>query len=124
MPPAYSAADAEWVRKFWLENDRTKIHLQKLRRLARPPSQGNTINIKGHYGQRHTVQAATPNHTKVYFFGGSTMWGSGVDDARTNPSYFAKLSGMHAENFGERAWVAHQSLVLFINCCKRATGRT
>jgi hypothetical protein len=114
VPAAYAAADHEWVRKFWLENDRTKSTYRSYVGWRGLPSQGETITIAGHYGQRHTVQAAAPSDTKVYFFGGSTMWGSGVDDARTIPSYFAKLSGMHTENFGERAWVAHQSLVLLM----------
>ena len=42
------------------------------------------------------------------------MWGTGADDANTIPSQFAQLSGFRAENFGESAYTAHQSLVLLI----------
>jgi hypothetical protein len=114
LPPGYDRADAAWLRTHWLENDRTKTVYRSYVGWRGVPSNGETINIEGHYGQRRTVGPGESNQVKVYFFGGSAMWGSGVDDARTIPSYFAAITGAHAENFGERAWVAHQNLMLLV----------
>lgn len=52
----------------------------------------------------------------VHFFGGSTMWGTGVDDAHTIPALFSRLS-KHSEvyNHGEKAFASRQELDLLIN---------
>jgi lysophospholipase L1-like esterase len=75
---------------------------------------GTTIVVEGPYLQRRTVNTAAPNGKSVFFFGGSTMWGTGVDDTGTIPSQFAAITGMHAENFGETGYTAHQNLVLLL----------
>jgi hypothetical protein len=80
----------------------------------REPFQGKTINLVGPYALRATVGAADPAKPSVYFFGGSTMIGMGVDDANTIPSLVVQLGGYRASNFGETAYTAHQSLVLLI----------
>ena len=36
----------------------------------------------------------------VWFFGGSTMWGTGADDNRTIPSIFSKETGENRSEFG------------------------
>ncbi len=75
---------------------------------------GKTITISGPYRQRRTVGHTDATKPSVYFFGGSTMWGTGADDAHTIPSQFAQLSGFRVENFGEVAYTSHQSLMLLI----------
>src|SRR5262245_8802197 len=60
---------------------------------------------------RPTVNDNTSGDRKTYFFGGSTMWGSGVPNARTIPSQFAAITGMHSENYGELGYTTHQSLL-------------
>jgi hypothetical protein len=60
------------------------------------------------------VNSAAPGAKTAYFFGGSTMWGQGSNDAGTIPSQFAALTGFRAENFGERGWIAQQSLVMLM----------
>jgi lysophospholipase L1-like esterase len=74
----------------------------------------STVNVEGSYNQRRTISPVGAAGPKVYFFGGSTMWGSGADDAGTIPSQFAEISGLHAENFGELGWNAHQSIMQLI----------
>ena len=39
------------------------------------------------------------------------MWGDGANDAGTIPSQFASLTGIFSENFAERGYTAHQSLI-------------
>jgi hypothetical protein len=72
------------------------------------PDRGSSVG--GRYLQRRTVNGGASGAT-AYFFGGSSMWGVGADDAGTIPSQFAAITGMQAENFGELGWTAHQSLV-------------
>lgn len=78
------------------------------------PFSGEAINIMGPYGQRRTVGKPIVDRPKVYFFGGSTMWGTGVDDGSTIPSLFTQMTGFPAENFGQTGYTAHQSLLLLI----------
>jgi lysophospholipase L1-like esterase len=80
----------------------------------REPFRGETINIEGPYSQRRTINAGTSDEKTAYFFGGSTMWGTGSNDSGTIPSQFAAITGIHSENFGETAYTAHQGLVFLI----------
>jgi lysophospholipase L1-like esterase len=67
----------------------------------------------GRYPQRRTINP-NPDSRKVYFFGGSTMWGLHITDKDTIPSHFAALTNFHSENFGEIGYTAHQGLVLLL----------
>ena len=75
---------------------------------------GETLNVEGPYGQRRTINAQSPVGKSAYFFGGSTMWGVGSSDEGTIPSQFSAITGTRSENFGERGWTAHQSLMQLI----------
>jgi len=78
------------------------------------PRASEGVNVEGRYLQRRTLNNPASGEPKIYFFGGSTMWGTGVDDASTIPSLFAARTGIHSENFGEAGYVAHQNLALLI----------
>ena len=80
----------------------------------RKPFTGETINVDGPYRQRRTINDGADGAKKAYFFGGSTMWGTGANDAGTIPSQFAALTRIHSDNFGEAGYTAHQSLSLLI----------
>ncbi len=71
-------------------------------------------NVEGPYLQRRTVADPAPSPRQIWFFGGSTMWGSGDFDADTIPSKFAARTGTAPENFAEVGWTAHQSLLYLI----------
>lgn len=64
--------------------------------------------------QRPTVNGKTTGDQKIYFFGGSTMWGLGVSESETIPSAFAAATGLHSENYGNVGYTSHQSLVLLL----------
>lgn len=72
-------------------------------------------------GVRRTIQPfdATAK-TKIWMFGGSTMWGTGVLDRHTLPSLLAArlqregVRDFHVTNFGETAYVATQSLLTLL----------
>ena len=77
---------------------------------------GETINIVG--GLRKTIKTnkeLNDSSEVFWFFGGSTTWGSGVDDANTYPSIFSSLTGLDSLNFGESGYVARQSLSFLQN---------
>lgn len=93
LPPADYRSHVGWRRVAWAK---TGVH------------------VEGPYAQRRTVNAGATADRKVYFFGGSTMWGDGAPDQATIPSQFAKKTGFHSENFGEPGYTAHQSLSLLI----------
>jgi hypothetical protein len=107
-------AKIKWARTHFAEFDSLGAEYVSYIGWRRAPFKGETINIVGPLAQRATVGTPDPNKPSVYFFGGSTMWGTGTDDANTIPSLVTQLGGFRAENFGESAWVAHQSLVLLM----------
>jgi lysophospholipase L1-like esterase len=73
-----------------------------------------SINVEGPYLQRRTMNGNTRGDRKVYFFGGSTVWGLGAEDATTIPSHFAAMTGLASENFGEFGYTAHQGLIVLL----------
>jgi hypothetical protein len=107
-------ADTKWAKKHFEEYREQKNKYKSFVGWQRKPYSGTTVNVSGPYMQRQTVGRSDPEKPTVYFFGGSTMWGVGSDDASTIPSQFSRLSGSAAENFGDIAFTAHQSLVLLI----------
>lgn len=75
---------------------------------------GKTITIED--GRRRTLQGnVSADASHYWFFGGSTTWGTGVTDALTYPSMFARRNGVHVANLGETAYIARQSLAYFQN---------
>jgi len=76
---------------------------------------GNTINIDN--GLRKTMNniQSDPLKSQTWFFGGSTTWGTGVNDDFTYPSIFAKKTNDFVINFGESGYIARQSLAYLQN---------
>ena len=72
---------------------------------------GKNINIKN--GVRNTIKNFQNNNKSqaVHFFGGSTIWGSGLSDEFTIPSKFAYISKTNTYNYGETAYIGMQSLI-------------
>tara|TARA_Y100000996_G_C22501567_1_gene634639 strand:+ start:181 stop:1290 length:1110 start_codon:yes stop_codon:yes gene_type:complete len=77
--------------------------------------ESETINIKNGLRQTYKNEMQSDNSSKYYFFGGSTTWGTGVNDDNTFPSMFAKLTGLEATNYGEKGYIARQSLAYLSN---------
>ncbi len=70
-------------------------------------------NISGPYNARKSKGESINN--SVWFFGGSTMWGTGASDWQTIPSHFNSLTNIPVYNFGETGWTSRQSLNQLIN---------
>ncbi len=76
-----------------------------------------TVNIDVAGNRKHTKgQQNNEATTTVGFFGGSSMWGSGVDDDSTIPAFFDQLTDeFHVTNYGERGYTSRQNLDHLIN---------
>jgi hypothetical protein len=110
--PNYAGVD--WARTHFEEFGALSSQYFSYIGWRREPFQGKTITLTGPYAQRATIGAAASGKPSVYFFGGSTMWGTGADDANTIPSLVTQIGGYRSENYGESAYTAHQSLVLLV----------
>ena len=83
----------------------------------RRPFQGRYISVDGQ-GVRTTLNSRCddPKSLRIWMFGDSVLWGSGVSDADTIPSQLARVyaaSGQNVciTNYAEQAWVSTQELV-------------
>ena len=68
---------------------------------------GETITVVD--GIRRTNNTNLDSEHEYWFFGGSSTWGTGVNDENTYPSLFAQQSGYLTRNFGESNYIARQS---------------
>ena len=108
-------AGQPWAAVHFAEMQAQKTDFMAYLGWRRRPFQGQTITVEPGMQIRRTPtvrnDSAAPS---VYFFGGSTMWGAGADDARTIPALYQQAVGGTVLNFGENGWTAHQSLNQFI----------
>ncbi len=116
--------EQEWGRVYWREYDAAwedRSHNFDPYLLWRnEPFKGETININSN-GLRVTPGAdCTPDSYKVFTFGGSTMWGTGVPDWGTIPAFLQSELAKQADqpvcvvNYSEQAWVSTQSVIQLI----------
>jgi hypothetical protein len=110
--PNYAGSD--WAPKLFEEMRATSTVYYSYIGWRRRPYHGEFVNVVGKYDERLTIEPRQPKNATVFFFGGSTMWGTGSPDSGTIPSQFARLSGLEARNFGETAYTAHQNLEMLI----------
>ncbi len=116
--------NANWAQEYYkefheAENSRWSSYVY----WRRKSYQGQYINVDSQ-GLRKTWHAkpepaASDARATVFFFGGSTLWGTGARDDFTIPSIFAKqlaAKGIHANviNFGESGYVSTQEIILLI----------
>ena len=106
--------DSPWAKQHFREFAALTMKHMSYIGWRRKEFTGQTITVGGRYLQRRTVNNRNDKDATAYFFGGSTMWGTGAPDDQTIPSQFNAITGIHAENFGESAYVARQNLVMLI----------
>lgn len=105
--PAYSEYD--WADRHFDEFSALETDYWDYYVWRRRDFQGDTVNIADGVRETWTPPQITQER-EFWFFGGSTTWGTGVDDEHTYPSLFAKETGYIAKNFGESGYIASQSL--------------
>jgi hypothetical protein len=113
LQPYY--ADADWAQDHFAEYRQLSSAYEAFYGWRYRPFRGRTIEI-GENGLRRTFASSELAPRAIAaFFGGSAMWGTGARDDETIPSFFVKKnSDFEAINFGQFAYVAHQSLNLFL----------
>jgi hypothetical protein len=83
------------------------------------PHQGNFFNIDDE-GMRRTLNPASGDDKKIFLFGGSTIWGSGVSDQDTVPSRLAEdlaargWKNFQIKNFAQPGYVSTQSVIALL----------
>lgn len=121
-------ADKPWARQF-LEDEEAiasaMVRYEPFTVWRHPPYQSSTVNVDA--SRRRVVPATSqaPDALQVFFFGGSTMWGTSSPDWATLPNQVVELfqgrstRPLHAVNFGESAWVSTQSLIALQQALQR-----
>lgn len=85
---------------------------------------GQYVNIDKE-SLRRTINVSCNKPRTLHVYGGSSVWGMGVSDADTIPSWLAKTISQkktgcwYVENFGERAYVSSQDLNRFVSNVRR-----
>lgn len=105
--------DIEWAETHFTEFRKIKTAYRPFVAWRRQGFRGSTINVDATYGIRWS--SGQQFDGSVYFLGGSTMWGTGADDATTIPSAFHRHTGLPVLNVGESAYTTRQSLDMLLN---------
>ena len=105
--PAYT--DKNSARKFFRDFSRTRSAYSSYDEMRREPFASETINIDRD-GLRVTPGGPANPMRILSLFGGSTMWGTGVDDAHTISALVQRLFPDAAVvNYGQSAFVSAQN---------------
>ena len=114
---AYRASleDGDAAIRFYREKKQLKTRYVPYTAWSRKPFSGETITINREGDRIHPLTTEHPIQ-HVRFFGGSTMWGSGVDDHNTIPANFNALhEDSRAYNHGEAGFVSRQGVARLVN---------
>ncbi len=107
--------DISWAEKHFFEFAKLSTTYYDYITWRRDDFTGETINISNGVRITSTSQIENNDIPDYFFFGGSTTWGTGVNDANTYPSLFAKRLATRVHNFGETGYIARQSLAYLNN---------
>lgn len=113
----YAFSDEPWITGLLRERDRTRGEVAPVTgwRGARKNQRGTYLNIRD--GHRVSYQPSDPALT-VWYFGGSTMYGSSQRDDHTIPSVIAHLAehdgiNIRSVNFGIESFNNYQETMAF-----------
>ncbi|WP_255048793.1 hypothetical protein [Lacihabitans sp. CS3-21] len=120
--PVYK--DSKYAKLIFDEFNGLQTQYKSYIEWQRKPYNGITVHIDEN-GQRYDPKRLNIRGQKqVYFFGGSTMWGTGVDDANTIPTLFKKTTNFNSYNvynLGESGYDSRQTLEALINLLNTGT---
>ena len=101
--------DISWAEQYFQDQGELRHSYHDYLVWAPDQIKTETINI-GEGGYRRTVQSIAPNGEVVWLFGGSTLFGLGVNDTNTIPSQLARISNRPIRNFGVNGYVSRQNV--------------
>ncbi|NDV27817.1 SGNH/GDSL hydrolase family protein [Desulfovibrio sp. JC010] len=108
--------NTSWAEKHFQEFDSLASTYSSYVGWRRKPYTGKTIIIDENGFRINPESSHCNNKKSIWFFGGSTMWGTGSSSQYTIPAYFEHLNPAYcSKNFGESAWRSRQELALLIN---------
>ncbi len=109
----------DWSERYYAEKRGLSTSYHDYISWRRNDYAGETINIVDGIRRSSTTDAvqggSAQDGREYWFFGGSTTWGTGVNDDNTYPSVFARRNRVPVKNFGESGYIARQSLALLQN---------
>jgi hypothetical protein len=109
--PSYD--DAAFARRVLAEQAVAPIEFVPFVEWRHAPFRGETLTVDER-GLR--VHGAREPGVPIGFFGGSAMWGEGVEDGATIPAAFDALTSGHAvTNYAEHGWTSRQNLAQLVN---------
>ena len=108
----------EWAVKHYKEFDKLDTCYKDFYVWRRCDFKGQTINVID--GIRKTKLNGNKHSNfkqfdQISFFGGSTVWGTGVNDLTTLPSMFVEETNNYTINYGESGYISLQELSLLQN---------
>lgn len=110
-----SLKDQDLARLIYREKKQLQTRYVPYMAWSRKPFSGKTTTINGEGDRTHPLITDSPIR-HIRFFGGSTMWGSGVDDHNTIPAHFNALhQDYRAYNHGQSGFVSRQGLARLVN---------
>jgi lysophospholipase L1-like esterase len=121
-------ASQPWTPRFEADQNgiaSAKVEYQPFTVWRRPPYSSGTVNVNADGLRVVPGSRCEEGAPRIFFFGGSTMWGTSSPDEGTIPALFLRevspLSGgpLCVKNFGESAWVSTQSVIALINAIQR-----
>ena len=102
-----------WTKRHYLELDKLSTKYYDFVVWGRDDFNGETITIKNGYRMNNVNENFTLNKD-IWVFGGSTIWGTGVDDKNTIPSLIEKLTNISTLNLGETGYNTTQQINLLL----------
>jgi len=106
------------LTEFWKEHEKSwNMRFEPYVHWKREPFEGTYLNVDEN-GHRVTVKPVLSDSAKkVFVFGGSTVWGTGVMDIHTIPSILQEELGPDFDvyNYGEMGWVAAQEFNMLLS---------
>jgi lysophospholipase L1-like esterase len=109
--------DKNYARRVFEDQRKTVESYSSFTGWRRLPLQTETTTIGVDGLRLHTTgRDNAPQSKTLGFFGGSTAWGTGVDDNNTIPANLDELTDRYEiTNYGETGWTSRQSLAQLIN---------
>jgi len=121
-------AHQPWTARFVADQDAigsAKVRYEPFTVWRRPAYASETVNVGPDRQRVVPGSDCTPGARKVWFFGGSTMWGTSSPDWATIPALFVvemrkrTTAPLCVRNFGESAWSSTQEVIALVQALQR-----
>ena len=91
--------DSNLPKEIFRETNDLQTRYAPFKGWSRKPYNGQFVTIDSLGNRVNGSAINTDNNVSIHFYGGSTIWGTGVSDEQTIPSYFQRISNIETMNF-------------------------